>query len=115
MSRVAITPSSVDSSGVLVTAPATTMATGANNGISFNNAVGKTALIVKGHATNPAVLTIKSQVSLDGNAVPDKTVNIAAASYRILNFPATPYNDANGNVNVDTDVAVTVQALYLTN
>lgn len=115
MSRVAITPSSVDSSGVVVTSPATTMATGANNGIYFNNAVGKTALIVKGHASNPATLTIKSQVSLDGNAVPDKTVTVAANAYRLLNFPSNPYNDSNGNVNIDTDVAVTVQALYLTN
>src|SRR5574340_260270 len=69
-------------------------------GDTFPN-TGSEFLFVKNGSGAGIVATLDVTATVDGVAVPDKTVNIAAGESRLIGpFPKGFYNDANGRVKV---------------
>ena len=61
---------------------------------------GRTLLLVE-HGTGVATLTLHTETVLDGLALPDKTVNLAANARRVVGpFNPDVYNDSDGKVRV---------------
>ena len=64
---------------------------------------GNVKILVKNGAT-ATVVTIESPSTVDGLAVADRTVNVAADTDVIIGpFPPSIYNDFDGNLNVSID------------
>lgn len=75
---------------------------------------GKTFIHVKNGGGSPDLVTIVSQISEDGLAVADRTVNVPAGEERMIG-PLLPhvYNDGDGLVNVSHSFITSVtQAVF---
>ena len=87
-------------------------AAAAEAGDEFANS-GNELLLVKNGSVAEVTLTITTAVTVDGEAVADKTIAIPAGETHLLGpWPAKWYNDGDGHVNItysaheDVDVAV---------
>lgn len=103
ISRAGITPS---------------LANAASGGDSFPNDGQVFVEVVNAHVSNPRTITFVTQATVDGQAVADRTVTVAAATRRFVGpFPPGQYNDGNDRVVVtysDSAADVTIGAFKLT-
>jgi hypothetical protein len=75
---------------------------------------GRCLLLVTNGSGAPINVTIDSQLVVDGNAVPDKVIAVAAGATRAIG-PLDPsiYNDGNGDVSVAFSAQASVTATVL--
>ena len=73
---------------------------------------GRTLLLVEnGAGAND--ITLHSDVVLDGLTLPDKTVNLAANSRRVVGpFPTSVWNNDDGKVRIEGDAATIKLAVF---
>lgn len=83
-------------------------------GDSFAN-TGKEFLEVKNGSGASITVTLDVQATLEGMAVTDPTVAVAAGATKIIGpFPTHLFNDANGRANVTYSAVTTVTVKVLT-
>ena len=98
-----ITKTGIDTAGTAAAA----------GGDTFPN-TGREMLVVKNSGASPITVTLDIKATLDGQAVTDPTVAVAAGVEKVIGpFPTGYYNDANGQVAVSYSgvTSVTVKAL----
>lgn len=105
-----LTPTAVSRAGNPLTSTAASA-----GGDSFPN-TGKEFLVIKNGGAAAITVTLDIQQTVDGQAVTDKTVSVAAGATVLIGpFPTGIYNDANGRVNITyssvTNVTVDVFSL----
>jgi len=80
-----------------------TMASASAGGDEFAN-TGKEILLIENTGSPARTLTVTTEETIDGEAVADKDITIAANSiYAIGPWPTGIYNDVDGNVNISYD------------
>lgn len=77
------------------------------DGVKFKN-TGKEFIIVKRDQASTSTITISTNVTIDGLALPDLTVAMAAGDSAVQEkilgpFPTQYYNQEGGYVHVDSD------------
>lgn len=111
MARTALTVQQIARSGL---APSYTAANAAGHSVQNN---GRVFLHVKNAGGSICNVTIETPGTVDGLAVADRTVAVAATTgdAMIGPFPENVYDQADGTINVDFDqvTSVTVAALRL--
>lgn len=117
MARTVLAVQSVTRSGLNATYTAATV-----DGHAFDNTTEKVFLHVKNQNAGTIVVTIQTPITVDGLAVPDRTVSIPTASERFIGiFPKEFYsqNDVALSlpqavyVNTDVQASVTYAAVKL--
>jgi hypothetical protein len=69
---------------------------------AFDNSGGKKALLIKNGSASPFTATIVTPATVDGMAIPDLAVTVAAGATAIVGpFPDGTYNQSDDTVNVD--------------
>jgi hypothetical protein len=82
-------------------------------GDSFPN-TGHEYLVVKNGSGAPITVTLDIKQTVDGQAVTDPTVTIAAGASKIIGpFPTGIYNDTNGRAGVTYSAVTTVNVIAL--
>ncbi len=74
-------------------------------GIEFNNASNKSILLVKNDSASPVVVTFDVTATVDGLAIPDRQVSVAAGALEAIG----PFNDLH--TQSDGFVRATVSAV----
>lgn len=86
----------------------------AAGGDSFAN-TGKEFIEVKNGGAGAITVTLDVQTTLDGMAITDPTVSIAAGATKIIGpFPTHIFNDSNSRVNVTYSAVTSVTVKVLT-
>jgi hypothetical protein len=71
-------------------------------------------LIIITSVTGPVNVTIKNQVTVDGQLAPDRVVNVATAATKLIGpFPAGVFGLADNNLEFDIDTLVNVAKIWL--
>lgn len=106
MARGTITPQDVSSDGVIIAGTGVSETTGdAVNGHAFTND-GRVYLQARNSGASSYDVTIATPGTVDGNAVADKVVSVAAGVTKVIGpFPMSAYNQSDNTVNVDVSNA----------
>lgn len=106
MARTAITPQAAVAAGTAVTFEAANV-----DGNSFTAARGR-ALHVKNGSASPITVTVPTPASVDGLAVADRAVAVAAGAHTVIGLGAATaagiYAQTDGSVYVDYSAVTTV-------
>lgn len=78
-----------------------------------NTGGGRRLLVIENGSGSPMTLTVTTQATVDGEAADDKTIAVPAGERHLIGpFPASIYNDGDGNVQLaysdETSVTVAV-------
>lgn len=118
MARVAITPQAIVRTGLNATYTAALA-----DGHGFTNSGRKKVIHVKNGGAGATVVTIPTPGTIDGLAIPDRTVSVPAGEDRFIGpFSELYENDDSGGdtgisdavfINTDVQTSVTYAVLYL--
>lgn len=89
-------------------------AAAAAGGDKFANTGQELVLVKNGHGTDPRTVTLDIRTTVDGQAVTDPTVTVAAGITKAIGPFPTVYNDTDGNVNLtysDSAANITVKVI----
>lgn len=107
MARTAITKTTPTRSGVAITTLTAVDASASPNGMSFVSD-GSELVIVKNGDASPHTMTVDIPVTVDGQAVTDKTVTVAAGATVIAGPFGPEYRQADGTVHLNFDSATSM-------
>lgn len=78
------------------------------NGMFYKQATGAERIVIKNADSNPHTLTVDIPVTVDGQAVTDRTVAVAAGATVIAGPFGPEYRQPNGNVHLNFDSATSM-------
>lgn len=107
MARTEITKQVTTRAGAML-ALANVDAAASPNGMFYKQATGTERIVIKNADASPHTMTVDIPVTVDGQSVTDRTVNVAAGTTVIAGPFGSEYRQADGNVHLNFDSATSM-------